>query len=80
MACFWKKASTTIGPSSPLTLDREDDFFTYGGEVEFEFEWASLGVTVSRTEFDSNLPDFSRDKNRISVNLRLGKKSMNRWF
>lgn len=58
---------------------RLDDFDGWAGELQVELGPFTLLVKASRTEYDSNLPQFDRDVTTISSGLIFGQRNQSPW-
>ena len=52
--------------------NRTDDYFAWGGNVDFRFDWIRVFLQVSRTSYDSNFPGGDRDLTIWSSSIGFG--------
>jgi hypothetical protein len=68
---------TSFEPSSFAV--RDDDFTSFGGNFRVGWNRFTLNLGVSRTDYDSTLPEFARSTTVISSSLTLGLGGGSPW-
>jgi len=75
----WEEGSNDFAPFDPARARRIDDFSGWSAELQLELGPATLVVTGSETDYDSNLPAFDRSVTTVSAGLVFGRRNQSPW-